>query len=161
MGPGAATKTLVTPSREGDPVLGDCTLFTARTNRLPSKGNDMREDKYTKKRSQNKRKAPNSLASSVLLHPNAAGADIHPTVIYIAVQPGRDQRNVRKFATFTRDLLAAVEWLKQCWIDTVAMESTGVYWIPFYQILNDHGFQVCLVNARHVEECSRTQDRRY
>jgi len=151
MGPGAATKTLVTPSCEGDPVLGDCTLFTARTNRLPSKGNDMRENKYTKKRSKNKHKDPSSSGSSVLLHPDAAGADIHPTVIYIAVPPGRDTRNVRKFSTFTRDLLAAVEWLKQCRVDTVAMESTGVYWIPFYQILNDHGFQVCLVNARHVK----------
>jgi transposase len=141
----------VTPSGEGDPVLGDCTLFTARTIRLPSKGNDMRENKYTKKRSKNKCKAPSSVECSAVLHPDAAGADIHPTVIYIAVPAGRDTRNVRKFATFTADLLAAVEWLKQCRIDTVAMESTGVYWIPFYQILDDHGFEVYLVNARHVK----------
>ena len=65
--------------------------------------------------------------------------------------PGEIRSDVRKFLTFTRDLLEAVDWLKQCRIRTVAMESTGVYWIPLYQMLNDHGFQVCLVNARHVK----------
>jgi len=151
MGPSAATKTLVTPSSEGDPVLGDCTHFTARTNRLPSKGNDMQEDKYTKKRRKNNRKASTSVDSGPVIHPDAAGADIHPTSIFIAVPEGRDTNVIRKFSTFTRDLLAAVDWLKQCRIRTVAMESTGVYWIPLYQMLNDHGFEVCLVNARHVK----------
>jgi transposase len=151
MGPGAATKTLVTPSSEGDPVLGDCTLLAARTNRLPSKGNYMQKHKYTKKRSKNNRKASTSVDSGPVVHPDAAGADIHPTAIFIAVPPGRDAPPVRKFSTFTRDLLKAVDWLKQCRIRTVAMESTGVYWIPLYQMLNDHGLQVCLVNARHVK----------
>jgi transposase len=52
---------------------------------------------------------------------------------------------------FTVDLKAAPEWLQQCGIESVAMESTGVYWIPFFQILEASGFQVCLVNARHVK----------
>jgi transposase len=58
---------------------------------------------------------------------------------------------VRKFETFTRDLLEAVAWLKKCKIRTIAMESTGVYWIPLYQLLEEHGFEVNLVNARHVK----------
>ena len=111
----------------------------------------MQEDKYTKKQSKNNRKKSTAVDSSPVLHPDAAGVDVHPTAIFIAVPPGRDPQVVRKFLTFTRDLLAAVDWLKRCRIRTVAMESTGVYWIPFYQLLNDHGFQVCLVNARHVK----------
>jgi len=151
MGPSTAITTLVTPSSEGDPVLGDCTLFAARTSHLPSKGNDMQKDKYTKTRSKNNRKTSTSADSNPVLHADAAGVDIHPTAIFIAVPPGRDRNVVRKFSTFTCDLVEAVDWLKHCRIRTVAMESTGVYWIPLYQMLNDHGFQVCLVNARHVK----------
>ena len=149
MGPGASATTLVTPSSKGDPVLGDCTLFDARTKHLLSKGDDMQEEKHSKKRSNNKHK--DSGNSAPVLNPDAAGVDIHPTTIFIAVPPGRDADTVRKYSTFTGDLLSAVDWLKKCGIRTVAMESTGVYWIPFYQILSDHDFQVCLVNARHVK----------
>jgi hypothetical protein len=111
----------------------------------------MQEDKYTKKRRKNNRKASTSAESGPVCHPDAAGADIHPTSIFIAVPPERNTDVVRKFSTFTRDLMAAVDWLKLCRIRTVAMESTGVYWIPLYQMLSDHGFEVCLVNARHVK----------
>jgi transposase len=149
MGPDASAKTLVTPSSEGDPVLGDCTLFDARTNLLLSKGKDMQEEKYSKKRSNNKQK--DSRNPVPVFNPDAAGVDIHPTTIFIAVPPGRDADTVRTYSTFTGDLLSAVDWLKKCGIRTVAMESTGVYWIPFYQILSDHDFQICLVNARHVK----------
>jgi transposase len=58
---------------------------------------------------------------------------------------------VRSFPTFTQDLYALAEWLKQCGVKTVAMESTGVYWIPLFQILEERGFEVYLVNARHVK----------
>ena len=109
----------------------------------------MQEEKYSKKRSNIKHK--DSGNSAPVLNPDAAGVDIHPTTIFIAVPPGRDKDTVRKYSTFTAELQAAVAWLKDCGIRTVAMESTGVYWIPFYQILSDHDFQVCLVNARHVK----------
>jgi transposase len=82
---------------------------------------------------------------------SAAGVDVGATEIYIAVPPDRDSRPVRCFCTFTADLKAAAEWLQQCGIESVAIESTGVYWIPFFQILEASGFQVCLVNARHVK----------
>jgi transposase len=111
----------------------------------------MQEKKYTKKRSNNKRKTTGITDCSPVLHPNAAGIDIHPTAIFIAVPPDRDGKPVRKFSTFTTDLLEAIEWLKGCQVDTVAMESTGVYWIPLYQLLDDHGIEVFLVNARHVK----------
>ena len=111
----------------------------------------MQEEKYTKKRSNHKRKTSAALESGTLLNPDAAGIDIHPTSIFIAVPPERDTNAVRKFSTFTQNLLEAVAWLKKCKVHTVAMESTGVYWIPLYQLLEDHGFEVYLVNARHVK----------
>lgn len=109
----------------------------------------MQEEKYSKKKKNSKRKC--SSTPMPVLNQDAAGVDIHPTTIFIAVPPERDSDIVRTYATFTRDLLSAVDWLKTCGIRTVAIESTGVYWIPFYQLLEDHGFQVCLVNARHVK----------
>jgi transposase len=85
------------------------------------------------------------------LNPNAAGVDIGATEIYIAVPADRDLQPVRHFSTFTEDLHGAADWLKSCNIETVAMESTGVYWIPFFQVLEARGFQVFLVNAHHVK----------
>ncbi|MFT5698522.1 MAG: transposase, partial [Desulforhopalus sp.] len=82
---------------------------------------------------------------------NAAGIDIGATEIYIAVPGDRDNKPVRHFDTFTADLHAAAKWLKSCDIDSIAMESTGVYWIPVFQRLESYGFDVVLVNARHVK----------
>jgi transposase len=85
------------------------------------------------------------------MRPNAAGIDIGATEIYVAVPADRDPENVRSFPTFTQDLYRLADWLKSCGIETAAMESTGVYWIPLFQILEERGFEVCLVNARHVK----------
>jgi len=85
------------------------------------------------------------------LEPNAAGVDIGATEIYVAVPPGRDERTVRRFETFTDGLIAAADWLERCGATTVAMESTGVYWIPLFQILEARGIRVCLVNARYAK----------
>ena len=63
----------------------------------------------------------------------------------------RDPHPVRSFPTFTRDLHALADWLVQCGIRSVAMESTSVYWIPVYQILEARGLEVYLVNAQHVK----------
>jgi len=82
---------------------------------------------------------------------NAAGIDVGATEMYVAVPPDRDEDNVRCFPNFTADLNRLADWLKRCRIETVAMESTGVYWIPLFQILEERGFRVCLVNARHVK----------
>jgi len=85
------------------------------------------------------------------IKPNAAGIDIGATEIYIAVPHDRDPQPVRHFDTFTADLHEAAKWLKACGIDSIAMESTGVYWIPIFQILESYGFDIVLVNARHVK----------
>jgi transposase len=86
-----------------------------------------------------------------VIRSNAAGIDIGSREIYVAVPPDRDPYPVRVFLTFTSDLLELADWLKHCGIDTVAMESTGVYWIPLFQILEARGFEVFLVNAHHVK----------
>jgi transposase len=85
-----------------------------------------------------------------VLNPDAAGIDIGSTEIYVAVRPDRDPEPVRMFATFTQDLHKLADWLEQTGIRTVAMESTGVYWIPLMQILEARGVDVYLVNAKCV-----------
>jgi len=85
-----------------------------------------------------------------VLRPDAAGADIGAEEIFVAVPADRDSKPVRRFSTFTQDLNALADWLTACEIRTVAMESTGVYWIPLYQILEGRGFEVYLVNAQYV-----------
>ena len=85
------------------------------------------------------------------IHLNAAGIDIGSASHWVAVPADRDPQPVREFTSFTHDLAALADWLQACGIDTVAMESTGVYWIPLYEILEARGFEVLLVNARHVK----------
>lgn len=85
-----------------------------------------------------------------VIRPNAAGIDIGDTMHAVAVPPSRDSEPVRSFGAFTCDLQAIVKWLKQCEIDTVAMESTGVYWKPLYALLITEGFEVYLVNAKQT-----------
>jgi transposase len=82
---------------------------------------------------------------------NAAGIDIGADRHWVSVPLGRDNENIRSFACFTADLYEMADWLKQCGIETVAMESTGVYWIPVFQILESRGFEVKLVNAHYVK----------
>jgi len=86
-----------------------------------------------------------------VVEPNAAGVDIGATEIYAAVPADRDAQPVRCFPTFTQDLERLADWFQACRIDTVSMESTGVYWVPLFQILEARGIRVCLVNAQHVK----------
>lgn len=85
------------------------------------------------------------------INPDTAGIDIGSREHYVCVPADRDEKNVRKFAAFTSDLKEMVNWLKKCEVKTIAMESTGVYWIPVFQLLETSGFEVILVNARHVK----------
>ena len=91
------------------------------------------------------------LESLDLLNHHACGIDIGATSHWVSVPPERETQSVREFGCYTPDLEAMAMWLKQCQIETVAMESTGVYWIPVFQILEAHGFEVVLVNAQHVK----------
>lgn len=97
------------------------------------------------------KKSKSGIENLNAIHANAAGIDIGATEIYIAVPGNRSDDPVRRFDTFTDDLHDAARWLKSCNIDSIAMESTGVYWIPVFQILDAYGFEVILVNARHVK----------
>jgi len=85
------------------------------------------------------------------VHPHAAGVDIGSEELVVAVSPECDPEPVRVFRSFTADLEDLVAWLLQCKVDTVAMESTGVYWIPLYDLLEHHGIVPVLVNPQHVK----------
>ena len=85
------------------------------------------------------------------MHPDAAGIDIGNESHYVAVPPSRDSQPVRRFGCTTAELKAMADWLKQCGIRTVAMQSTGVYWIAVYDILEQAGLEVYLVNARETK----------
>lgn len=86
------------------------------------------------------------------IHSHAAGIDIGATAHVVAVAPDRDLAPVRTFRTFSGDLHQLADWLRSVGITTIAMESTGVYWIPVFEILEAHGFEVLLVNARDVKQ---------
>lgn len=85
---------------------------------------------------------------------HAAGIDIGSDRHLVAVPEGSDKVSVRQFGAFTSDLHDIADWLKHCGITTVAMESTGVYWIPLFELLEQRGFEVKLVDARHVKNVS-------
>ena len=99
-------------------------------------------------------KPSQSRSALTITCPNAAGIDIGSASHFVAVPPDRDADPVREFPSFTVDLNALADWLKTCGVDTVAMESTGVYWIALFELLESRGFTVLLVNARHVKNVS-------
>ena len=98
--------------------------------------------------SKDQKRSPRSLKT---IQPNAAGIDLGSCEHWVAGPPQEDGRpNVQRFGTTTPELLRLAEWLKQQGVETVAMESTGVYWIPLYEILDSRGFEVVLANARQI-----------
>jgi transposase len=86
-----------------------------------------------------------------VVHPDAAGIDIGNESHYVAVPPTRDSQPIRRFGCTTAELKQMANWLKQCAIRTIAMQSTGVYWIAVYDLLEEAGFEVYLVNARETK----------
>ena len=98
-----------------------------------------------------------------MVHPDAAGIDVGGSEHWVAISPDRDPEPVRSFRCFTADLREMARWLVEKGVRSVAMQSTGVYWMPVFEVLEQHGLEVFLVNARHtknlpgrksdVEEC--------
>ena len=86
-----------------------------------------------------------------VMHPHAAGIDVGNSAHYVAGRPDREPDSVRRFDCFTADLHRLADWLPRCGVTTVAMQSTGVYWIPLYEILDARGLEGYLVNARHTK----------
>ena len=84
-----------------------------------------------------------SRAGLTLTYPNAAGIDIGSAAHLVAVPPDRDDEPVREFASFTADLHRLADWLAECGVDTVAMESTGVYWIALFELLEHAASRYC------------------
>lgn len=103
------------------------------------------------KRKRNKQPNQSGATDRSVFEPNAAGIDIGAREIFVAVAPERDTHAVRKCDTFTGDLHLMAEWLVCCGITTAAMESTGVYWMPVYDVLEQHGIKPCLVNPRNMK----------
>ena len=93
-------------------------------------------------------------AALEVVHPDCAGIDVGKRKHYVAVDSSRFERPVRHFGTFTRDLEAMADWLSSCGVRHVAMESTGVYWIPLFEVLDRAGFEVHLVNPRTTRQVS-------
>src|SRR5215475_12383230 len=108
----------------------------ARTARRPS------ARQHPKRRSSRGRSAPFEQ-----MNLNAAGIDVGATEHWVAVPEDRDEEPVRRFGAFTADLYVLAEWLRQCQIETGVMESTGVYWIALFEVLEERGFEVQLVDA--------------
>src|SRR5206468_887980 len=105
--------------------------------------------RYRMSRSKHTHRRSSGQLSTV--HPDAAGIDIGATFHVVAVPRERDEHPVRTFRTFSGDLHRLADWLTAVGIRTIAMESTGVYWIPAFEILEARGFEVLLVNARDVK----------
>lgn len=93
----------------------------------------------------------NSIDAMTMVNPGAAAIDIGSTMHMAAINPNADANPVRAFGTFTGDLHDMARWFKDSGVTSVAMESTGVYWIPAYEVLEQHGLHVILVNARYAK----------
>ncbi len=95
--------------------------------------------------------APSLRPSLEKMNPHASGIDVGARMHFVAVPEGRDQVSVRSFGSYTADLHALADWLEQCGVTTVAMESTGVYWIPLYELLESRGFEVLLAEPSQMK----------
>ena len=85
------------------------------------------------------------------LNLNSAGIDVGATSHFVAVPADRSEQPVQEFEAFTADLYRLADWLTECGVETVAMEATGVYWIPLFGVLEERGFQVMLVDPRRIK----------
>jgi len=120
--------------------------------KTPSGGAKRSSPRWNRKQSRElARKIHAEDISLEIVHPDAAGIDIGNESHYVAVPPSRDQEPVRRFGCVTAELREMAAWLKRCGIRTVAMQSTGVYWIAVYDVLEEAGLEVYLVNARETK----------
>ena len=97
-----------------------------------------------------------------LMNPYVAGIDIGSRSHFVAapiISEGSHEICIKEFSSFTPDLQSLADWLEECKVTSVVMESTGVYWIPLYELLEARGFDVNLVNARHVKNVDWSKDR--
>ena len=106
-----------------------------------------------------KRSKPKNDRTMPMIHPNAAAIDIGATMHTAAVRADRMPEPIRSFGTFTTDLHRLVDWFAECGVETVVMESTSVYWIPIFELLDARGFAVFRRQCPRCQARTRTQDR--
>ena len=106
--------------------------------------------RFPKGRTMQKARKPSPTTPLRTIHPNAAGIDLGSRFHFVALPPGRSEEVVREFGCFTEDLEAMADWLLGHGITTVAMESTGVYWVPVFEVLERSGLKVELVSTKHL-----------
>ena len=114
-------------------------------------GKSAEEKPKVGKRKRGRKRKGMCLDDRPVLEPNAAGIDIGARETFVAVPSDRDENPVRVFLPFTEDLQEMAKWLVSCGITTVAMESTGVYWIPPHNVLEQYGVKPCVVDARGMK----------
>jgi transposase len=124
-------------------------MKTRKATNRPAQGNWQQMNR--KQRREKTRQLQSEDLSLEVVHPDAAGIDIGNESHYVAVPPTRDSHPIRRFGCTTAELKQMADWLKQCGIRTIVMQSTGVYWIAVYDILEEAGFEVYLVNARETK----------
>ena len=119
---------------------------------MPKKSKSEEAGAARSRKAQRRKAASKAKAISLtVIRPDTAEVDIGAMEMFVAVSPDRDAEPVRSFGTFTDDLNQLTGWLKECGVTSVAMESTGVCWIPLYEMLAELGIEVCLVNAKHFK----------
>jgi transposase len=124
-------------------------------NQEPTKPAKRRKSTKPNKSPQRSRPVPVPASTAALhvINPDAAGIDVHSDMHMVCVPADRDDNPVRQFGATTADLQEIVAWLKKCGVRTVALESTGVYWIPLYELLESEGFEVKLVEPGQLSRC--------
>ena len=130
-----------------DGIIGDVPSRAIPFYRLFNVGNSLRRHVYaaTVEAMMSRRQNSAKPAGLSQLNLNAAGIDVGSTSHYVAVPADRTEPPVQEFEAFTADLYRLADWLTECGVETVVMESTGVYWIPLFGVLEERGFQVMLV----------------
>ena len=136
-----------------DGIIGDAPLGAIPLERVATVRGSLRRHAYTagEEGMMSTRNSSAEPAGLSQLNLNAAGIDVGATSHYVAVPADRSEQPVREFEAFTADLYRLAEWLSECGVETVVMESTGVYWIPLFGVLEERGLEVMLVDPRRIK----------
>ena len=141
-------------------IIGDAPIGAIPLGRVATVRGSLRRHAYAEmvEAMMSRRKSSAKPAGLSQLNLNAAGIDVGATSHYVAVPADRAEQPVQEFEAFTADLYRLADWLTECGVETVVMESTGVYWIPLFGVLEERGFQVMLVDPRRIKNVGRKTD---
>ena len=136
-----------------DGIIGDAPTGAIPLGRVSTVRGSLRRHVYAAivEAMMSRRQSSAKPAGLSQLNLNAAGIDVGATSHFVAVPADRSEQPVREFEAFTADLYRLAGWLTECGVETVVMESTGVYWIPLFGVLEERGFRVMLVDPRRIK----------